>query len=504
MSISITEYVDIVSGVGAGNNVAQRELIMRVFTTNAAIPAGSVVEVTEPEDVAALFGTDSDEYRRAVRYFGFVSKSITSPKKESFAHFAESAESPGILGTVTTASLASWQAIADGAFTLQVGLQGAEIDNLDFTAATSLADVATVLQTGIRAEPGTNFAGATVSYDNVRQRFTASFPGATSVPAVVTIAAPTSGTNIVSPIGWGSGATFGAGSTAQSPLDAVIASSVISDNFGTFAYVEELTLDEWAEIGEWVQAQNIKYIALVPVKYADREAWFARLGTYGGLALTLVNDVNTQHDEDIPGILVASTDYTKRNSAKNFMYQQVAGITPKVTDNAIARELNGLRINYYGQTQTAGQNLSFYQRGYLTGTASTPAQMGVYANEMWFKSAATANLISLLLSMEIIPATDEGRAMVLASLQDVIDRALFNGTIVTGKALTTVQKLYINQITNDDLAWHQVESIGYWIDAVVTQNVNAQSGVTEYQIDYTLIYSKADGVNKITGRDILI
>lgn len=503
MSISITEYVDITSGVGAGNTVAQRELIMRLFTTNAAIPAGSVVEVTTLEDVESLFGTDSDEYRRAVKYFGFVSKSVTSPKKLSFAHYAETAESPSIMGTLPTTQLTAWQAIEDGAFTLQVGTQGADLTNLDFSGVTSLADVAGVIQTGIRAAAGSNFATATVTYDNVAQKFMAQFPDVTAVPAAVTVSAPTSGTSIVNAVGWGTGATFGSGATAQSPLEAVTAADVISDNYGTFGFIEELTLDEWAEIGAWVQAANVKYMALVPVTYDERADWYARLGTFGGVALTLVNDVNNEHDEDVPGILVASTDYTKRNTAKNFMFQQISGLSPKVTDTAVSQALNELRINYYGQTQTAGQNISFYQRGYLCGTASTPSQMGVFANEMWFKSAATSNLMSLLLSLEIIPATDEGRAMVLASLQDVIDRALFNGTIVTGKDLTITQRLYINQITDDELAWHQVESIGYWIDAVVTQTTN-KAGVTEYQIDYTLIYSKADAVNKITGRDILI
>lgn len=503
MSISITEYVDITSGVGAGNTVAQRELIMRLFTTSAAIPAGAVAEVTTLEDVESLFGTDSDEYRRAATYFGFVSKSITSPKKLSFAHYSESPEAPAIMGAVPTTRLTDWQAIDDGALTLQVGTQGANLTGLDFSGVTSLADVATVLQAGIRAATGDNFAGATVTYDNVAQKFLAQFPGVLTVPAAVTVSAPAAGTNVVPIVGWGAGATFGAGANPQTPLEALTAADVISDNYGAFSFIEELTLDQWAEIGAWVQAANVKYMALVPVKYDQRADWYARLGTFGGVAMTLVNDVNNEHDEDIPGILVASTDYTKRNTAKNFMFQQVSGISPKVTDTAVSQALNALRINYYGQTQTAGQNISFYQRGYLCGTATTPAQMGVFANEMWFKSAATSNLMSLLLSLEIIPATDEGRAMVLASLQDVIDRALFNGTIVTGKDLTVAQKLYVTQITDDELAWHQVESIGYWIDAVVTQKTNS-AGVTEYQIDYTLVYSKADGVNKITGRDILI
>lgn len=504
MSISITEYVDIISGVGAGTTVAQRELITRLFTTNAAIPAGSVVEVTTLADVETLFGTNSDEYRRATKYFGWVSKIVTKAKKLSFAHFAETNEAPSIRGAAPATQIASWQAVTDGGFTLQVGSQSAQVEDLDFSAAASLADVAAIIQTGIRAEAGSNFAGATVTYDNVRQRFNASFPGATAVPAAVMVSAPTTGASIVALSGWTSAATFGSGATAQSPLEAVTASTVLSDNFGSFGFIDDLTLEQWTEIGAWVQAQNVKYIALVPVTYVNRSAWSDALSSFGGVAMTLVNDPNTDHDEDIPGIILAATDYTKRNAAPNYMFNVFSGVTAKVTDTAVARELNGLRINYYGQTQTAGQNLSFYQRGIVSGTAATPSQMGVFGNEMWFKSAATSNLMSLLLNLPLIPATDEGRGMVLASLQDVINRALFNGTFAVGKELTSDQKAYIVQITDDERAWHQVQNLGYWIDAVVTQTTDSESGVTEYQIDYTLLYSKADAVNKITGRDILI
>lgn len=504
MSISITEYVDITSGVGAGTTVAQRELITRLFTTNNAIPAGSVVEVTTLADVETLFGTNSDEYRRATKYFGWVSKSVTKAKKISFAHFSETNESPSIRGAAPVTVLATWQAIANGAFSLQVGTQAAQVEDLDFTAAASLADVASIIQTGIRAEAGSNFAGATVTFDNVGQRFNASFPGVTAVPAAVTVSAPVTGTSLINPVGWTSSATFGSGAAAQSPLEAITASTVLSDNFGSFGFIDDLSLEQWTEIGAWVQAQNVKYIALVPVTFANRATWSAALSTFGGVAMTLVNDTNTEHDEDIPGIILAATDYTKRNAAPNYMFNTFSGVSAKVTDTAVSRELNGLRINYYGQTQTAGQNLTFYQRGLLGGTAATPSQMGVFGNEMWFKSAATSNLMSLLLNLPLIPATDEGRAMTLARLQDVINRALFNGTFATGKDLTSDQKAYIVQITDDERAWHQVQNLGYWIDAVVTQTTNSESGVTEYQIDYTLLYSKADAVNKITGRDILI
>src|SRR5690606_25348653 len=133
--------------------------------------------------------------------------------------------------------------------------------------------------------------------------------------------------------------------------------------------------------------------------------------------------------------------------------------------NQLSNELDAARINYYGVTQTAGQFIAFYQRGVLGGGANDPVDQNTYANEMWFKDAARANILSLLLGLERISANAQGRGQILGILQEVIDRALFNGVISVEKPLTTQQKLYIGQITGDELAWYQVQNAGYWADA---------------------------------------
>lgn len=243
---------------------------------------------------------------------------------------------------------------------------------------------------------------------------------------------------------------------------------------------------------------------LVPVTNANYKTWYDALQSYSGVALTIVEDTNTEHDEDIPGIIMAATDYNVRNAGQNYMFQQIPGFTPKVFDNDVANQIdNTTRVNYYGRTMNAGQTISFYQNGYLCGTNTAPIQMNVHANEQWLKAACTAAFVKFLLDMPIVPATDEGRAMTLAILQGQVDRALFNATIKTGKDLNIDQKLYINTVTGDPLAWQQVQSIGYWMDTVVTEESQA-NGTIKYIIDYTLLYSKADAVNKITGRHILV
>jgi hypothetical protein len=165
--------------------------------------------------------------------------------------------------------------------------------------------------------------------------------------------------------------------------------------------------------------------------------------------------------------------------------------------------MDALRVNYYGRTQTAGQVLEFYQRGLLMGPQSAPLDMNVYANEQWLKDAIGASLMSLLLSSNRVPANAAGRGMILAVVQEGIDSALNNGTISVGKSLTQAQKLFVTQQTNDALAWHQVQDVGYWVDATIVPYVGP-GGTQEYKAVYSLIYSKDDAVRLVEGTHSLV
>ena len=185
------------------------------------------------------------------------------------------------------------------------------------------------------------------------------------------------------------------------------------------------------------------------------------------------------------------------------MFQQFAGLTPSVQTTADAATYDAIRVNYYGRTQTAGQFIDFYQRGVLTGLATAPTDQNVYANEQWLKDAAGAAIMTLLLSLGRVSANAQGRSQLVAILQSVIDRALFNGTISVGKTLNPTQKLYISELSGDDLAWHQVQNIGYWLD-VNFEQVVAQDSSISFKAVYTLIYSKDDAIRKVEGTHVLI
>lgn len=491
MTINISRFVRITSGVGGASGVPSRELIGRLFTTNVLVPAGAVVEFDSLSAVVGYFGP-GEEANRAAFYFGFISKSLGSPKALSFSRIALTAEPARVFG-MEADSLASLKLITAGALTVNVGADVASLTGLSFATANTYADVATVLQTALRAvENAPQFATASVTYNAVSGgfNFMASVPGNATV-SVSGVSADA--------LGWGSQAILSPGAAAQTPMEALSASYDASSNFGSFAFVPSLTDAQLVEVAEWTAALNVELIACVRVTDASLATLPAAVENLAGVALTYAPNP-AEYDEMVPMIVFASTNYDQTGSAQTYMFQQ-ANLSAKVTTDSRASELDALRVNYYGRTQSGGQALTFYMRGVLCGTLTAPLDMNTFANEIWFKDAARSALMGLLLAAPRVPANADGRAQVLAVVQEPITRALRNGTVSVGKTLTAAQKAYVTTVTADPDAWRQIEGTGYWVDAVV---VSVAGTPPEYRVDYRLVYSKDDAIRLIVGQHDLV
>lgn len=499
MAISLNRYVSITSGVGAAAAVSTRELIGRFFSQNPLIPTGTVLEFSSSDDVESYFGSASTEFKRAEFYFGWISKNITTPQKISFYFWPAAATGSLVFGKPGTYALGAFTAITTGDLTLTLGGFTHHLTGINLSSAGSLAAVASAVQTAVNSFSGGGSAwtGATVAFDATRGSFNLT-SGATG-PDTVSVAAGGT-TDLAGPLGWLTGAVLSNGAAAQSVTGLLVTSINVSNNFGSFAFIPVLTQAQIVEAAAWNNTQNVDYMYSVPVLPACASSVSAAVIDIGGTTLTLA-PLPGEYPEQAPMMIEAATDYTKRNSVQNYMFQ-IFGLTPSVTTDADADLYDGLTVNYYGQTQTAGQLIQFYQRGVMTGLPVDPADQNVYANEQWLKDAASAAIMTLLLALAQVPANAQGRSQILAVLQGVINQALFNGTVSVGKPLTTAQKLYIGNATGDENAWQQVQNIGYWVDVQIVPFV--EDGVTKFKAVYTLIYSKDDIIRKVEGSDILI
>lgn len=507
MPININYYVNITSVVGASEQLPARQLIPMFFDDNALIPSGSFVNFPNLNDAAAnvleYFGTGV-EYQRALFAFGWISKSGQQVPSISFARWNSAAAAPAIFGdtATTTKTVGGWTSITSGALTLTMGTFTFAMTGLNFSSAVSLANVASILQTAIRANSGGGalWTSATVTYNATAARFEL-LGGATGSAAIsVTIVGSDVGDNL----GWESASTiFGPGAAIQTITEAITSLVTVNNNFGSFGFIATLNTAQITEAATVNAAYNNMFMYSVPCTTATAAAIQTAISGIAGSSTTLTVDQDaTQFEEMDPMMVMAATNYGALNGTQNYMFQQFPGQLPAITTDSGAATYDALKVNYYANTQNAGATVNLYQRGVMNGGANAPQAQNTYANEVWLKSSMTSSLMNLLLALNKISANLRGQSQVLAIVQSVIQTALTNGTISAGRTLTPQQIQYINNATGDTTSWQQVQNIGYWVTTTITTQVVAS--VTKYIINYTLIYASDAVVTKITGTDIQI
>lgn len=496
MSIKITRYVLITSGVIGATSVAQRALVGRRFTSDPRLPIGVILSVGTggAED---YFGANSPEAVYARQYFSYVSPAPVSQAQElQFAAYAPAGRSPKVYGYDAVAPLPTFVTTIGATGSVVVTIDGvdATVSSIDFSAAVSYTDISNALNSAFALVPAA--AAITFAYDALTATFSATKsgvgPGRISFKSGATAdALALSGDSaIVSP-----------GVAVQTPLEAFRVAEQVTDSFGSASFGDTLTLDDITPLAQYVAGENVKYQLFVPVNATNFQTFSAALLAVASVGLVL-NSAPGEYKEALPAAIMAATNYDRRDATVNYMFRQAA-FTGDVTTDTLANTYDAARVNYYGTTASAGQNISFFQRGYLMGGATAPLDMGVHANEQWLKAFLTSRFMSLQLSVGKIPANVDGEAMLTGQIAEAVTLAKFNGVISVGTEITATQKAAIAQVTGDPLAWQDIASGGFWADVRIVQNTG-QSGVTEYVGQYTLVYKKMDVVRRVDGSHNLV
>lgn len=514
MAIRQGKYIDITSGVGGKSAVANREFIARIFTANPLCEYNRVYEFDSADAVMSFFGSSSEEYAHAAKYFGFVSKTISKAKKISFFRWLNKPNPATLYGEVNASTdMGAYRALDDGsgivvklAITYVAPDGDTETDDIiaqmvndDFT---SLSAVANYLKNYIDTTTEYN---AECSFVDGKMRLSVAPRNAEDSRTIIGISfietpiirllgvAPSQSPRMVEYI------------DTKSPAETASMSDALSDNYGSFYFIDTLTRQQAREIALWNQTKNYKYLYIAASAgytndsgglTGDIELWADKETGLGGIAGTCLLSYKNKNDciEALASALFATTDYSRTNSTKTFMYQQDDSIPASITNDSCANTLDALFVNYMGITQSAGGLIKFLQNGFnMDGVDSA-----VYCNEVWMKAGFWTSIMNLFLAVEKVPANDEGAGMIKTVMMDTVTTALRNGTIQPRKNLTVTQKAYIGQILGDTEAWKNVFNNGYVLDITI-ENVNDQ-----YICKYLLVYSKGDAIRKVEGSDILI
>lgn len=496
MPIKSTRYVEITSAVIGASSVAVQSLTGRRFTSNPLVPTDGIVTVLNG-GAQDYFGTETAEARFASQYFSYVSPAPASKANNlQFAAYAPAGRTPTLFGAPNTSTLAALQAVTTGSLSIQLGDAAENFTAINLSTALTFADVASLLQTKIRTGAGPQYATALVTYDSLSQEFKIVGSAVGAGAAIVNVA-PT-GVDIAPLINLnGVGSVQSPGIAAQSPLAAFIAAEQLTDSFGSASFQETMTLEQAVDLATYVAAQNIKYQLYLSVSRADYETWSAALIGIPSVGLILNATVN-EYKESLPQAIMAATDYDRRNATVNYMFRQSA-LTGDVVDTAESIALDAARVNYYGTTASAGQRISFFQRGFLMGGATAALDMNVHANEQWLKAFMSSRFLALEIATGKIPANNEGRGLCMLVISEGVDRAKFNGTIQVGRLLNSTQQIAITELTGDALAYLEVQNNGYWADVTMVEEAPE-----EWVAKYTLAYAKNNVVRKIEGSHNLV
>ncbi|MBR5012356.1 MAG: DUF3383 family protein, partial [Clostridia bacterium] len=275
MAISQTKYVNIVSSLGGGSSVSQRELIGRVFTSNYLVSVDTVLEfgggkTNALSAIGEYFGLTSAEYKFAEKYFSFSTAANTEPKKIGFAKY-NAIPSNAMLISGKGLSLSVLQAITAGTLTVSVNGSAVELTGINLSSATSFADIATLLTTAF------NGAVDSCSYDSSNERF---------IIADATSLSYATGT-VAEAMKFVEGeAILTAASDQKSSLATVSDSAELSNNFFSFCFLETLSTTSITDLAAWTDSQNVKYMYSVGVTESSYSAVREAVKDYDGVALT--------------------------------------------------------------------------------------------------------------------------------------------------------------------------------------------------------------------------
>lgn len=298
-----------------------------------------------------------------------------------------------------------------------------------------------------------------------------------------------------------------------------------SNMFGSFTFLSVPSGDDSDSVGETVNPSlaELQKVAAINSGLDTKYLFVVSCPRGSALATDVVKDcrdyfgsvkgtcfisAESEVSAYMPMAIFASTDY-ESGQVVNFMFKQFGSEKPTVTDDRTYTTFNKGCVNFYGRTQTNGQTIDFYQRGFNTdGTDSA-----IYCNEVWFKASCETALLSAMISRERLPANDAGVDFVVGEVMTQCQAAYTNGTF-SAKAASIAEEKQIRELVfatggNTETGTsiiNNVAEMGYSVYGYLSQ---MQSGdqigaVSEYVIVYYVFYGTADSVRFIKGNNILI
>ena len=455
MSISFSVFNPITSIVE--NNISNAKIFAGLAITNSLLISTltPLMKFISSDAVGEFFGLNSNEYKYSFKYFSAYSTAETTPAYLYFGLLVSDDRSPWVTGGKVknpTATLNALKLITAGVLTVNADGINYSTTGIDLSAATSLSNVASIIQADVRAANPSLVPIFNFTYNGT----TNNFYGLFSDTATTTdyFSSTTTGLATALQMTLATNATLSQGANVQTVAEALtILKSKFTDQFSIF-FLDDLdgyvTDDENVALAQWVSDQDSKYNSLVWSNEVALESatdttsiWY-QINQAGIENCSIFDEVNLDNSERVfayAGIL-ASLDLTQLNSAITPAFKTQDGLLPSVSDTDIAVILNDKKINYYGNVGISGSPtvLNFFYGGYTTGKWGYTDNL---VGQVWIAYQCNVAIARLFTSIGQVVNDPDGAGLVRAALTDAVETAVFNGIVAKGVNFDTATQLYI-------------------------------------------------------------
>lgn len=445
-AIDIGLYIPVTNTVDNPLNNA-KSFAGLALTINSLIPTTSpILQFKSLEDVGDYFGTSSNEYASARKYFASCVTAINFPPYIYFGRLILEDVSPYMRsGTYSNpaAKLVELKAITAGVLTVVVDTVSYTTTAINLSTATSLSEVGILITEAVIAahavlgtktfDIGYNSNGYMVAIQGeVGDTATIGYFSSTTTN-LATILQFTAATNAI----------LSQGADAMSITENLeLLNGDFTDQFSIY-FVDDLgaalTDVENLELAQWVSDQGDKFWSIVWSNEVALESltdttsiWY--LVNQAGINNCSIFDEVLYNNSDRASAasgIFASVDLTQPNSAITLAWKQQDGLLPSVTNTRIADILDQKGINYYGKVASTGSSLTqnFFYPGAISGKWTFVDNL---VAAVWIAYQCQFQTEDLFLSVGQVSIDPDGQGQVRSGLNVALEGSKANGIVVTG------------------------------------------------------------------------
>lgn len=376
------------------------------------------------------FATTTEAWKMANAFFAQTPRAQTMAIAKAF----ETAQA-GFMTGADLGELTAFQAISDGEFEISIDGVSADISGLDFSADTSLDDVATTIQTALQAVATGGFTASTAVNNGGRILITSGTTGDLSTVSFLSTLAVPAGTDV-------SGALY---------INARQGNGVATDGYTPTGIAGELALiaESATCSGRFVYGWALEASYRDTTDQEDASTWAQGRTAILGLVSNAVSALDASFTTDIGSVTNASGDFRTFNfwSDQPDEYPEVALLSYALHVNYQAenstittkfKDLIGITASAITESELTILQNKRYNVLTRVGNSSRTVRDGVEANDSWFiddlinldnfKEELQVAVYNVFLREKKVPYTEGGVALIRLAIRQICTLYVLNGT----------------------------------------------------------------------------